>query len=608
MTADALKAVQLATESLFGNMEKLGALSRTGIFAGELNKSIGMIGLAKGGEEGRGFIVAKDSSPDALDYFWTKVNINDMEDLDPLLFLHKAAFAIHTAAARVEIAQQLGTFFGRTAKQIKATGENIADYVKLDPEDDFAKIIGDENLLYPKSIIENFAYAKDYLNYEKTFGDNVLKRVVDVSDNITYVLKSTNTTLRPGHWITTIVGESMMSALAGVKLSDYSKATRILNKIRPNAFNNAEDQFRAYAQMNAARGMTVKASEFDDVYWLSGDKKQIVPDEIIFTLAERYAGIVAPGRSIEDLLAGDTTTFKGLMGKFHRGMDKLSIAAAHRDNFFRMSQFITELGRVKGAKSLEEAAVFAGTQVRKWRPTVSGLSAFERKYARRLIYFYTWQRIALTRIAAVMLEKPGIATIPSKIQYAFGEYNGFNPESFGDPWDPQGVYASYNTGSVFGPQFQGPRGEGDAWGIQPAVQPIDIMAQITRPFTIQPGEDPLGTMAEGASDLFGANLNPVIRTLVESSTKSRLGTGTDLPSPSEYLINQVGVLSTLSKVTGIGQDPNPYDTPQDVEEKNARLIANLLFGQRVQDYSTGATEYRWRMDQMDTIKRLMGTE
>ena len=137
-----------------------------------------------------------------------------------------------------------------------------------------------------------------------------------------------------------------------------------------------------------------------------------------------------------------------------------------------------------------------------------------------------------------------------------------NPESIGDPWDPNANYASYHTGQLWGPQFQGPDGKGDAWGIQPSIQPIDVVGQVFKPFTLQPGQSPL--------------------------------------------ISQVGVLSTLSKLTGVGQDPNPYETDEERRINNGRLLSNFFSGQRLTDYNSPGTDYKWKLDQQEMIKRMTG--
>ncbi len=587
-----------AFDVLLGNDNIFGAARSFSIMKSELNDALRQFGLGS----------LRIGDGQTLDNFWHAYEPKENgKAISAFEFLNLLNLSVHRAASRVEIASQFSQFVGKTAKEIKESGEILSDYVKIDTDTGIGELLGETNKLVHKDDFERLKYVQSYLNYDSVFSEGALGRIVDVTDKITYVLKSTNTLLRPGHHVVSIIGEAAMNLLAGVRLSSYNNTARILNRFRPGQYENAGEPFKAYAELNAAKGKRLKADEFDNIYWIRPDgKREIVPDEIIYRLAERWGVLVHPGGSLEDFMVTGDAMLKGAYAGWHRGMNKISVFASHRDNFFRLTHFIDELQKTTGAKSIEEAAMAAATAIREWHPTAGSLSAFERKYARRAVYFYTWQRIALTKIIATMLERPGIATIPSKVQYAIADANGFNPESFGDPWDPDGIYASWHTGQLWGPQFQGPAGEGDAWGIQPAIQPIDIIGQIAKTFTLQPGQDPLTSMAQGAGDLMGANLNPVIRTLIESSAQSRLGEGGDLPGAPEYLLNQIGVVNTISKLTGIGQDPNPYETPQETEEKNARLVFNLLFGQRVTDYSTPATQYRWTLDQQEIARRLAG--
>ncbi len=72
------------------------------------------------------------------------------------------------------------------------------------------------------------------------------------------------------------------------------------------------------------------------------------------------------------------------------------------------------------------------------------------------------------------------------------------------------------------------------------------------------------------------------------------------------MLSQVGVLSTLSKVTGVGQDENPYETPEQRAVNNDRLISNFFSGQRMTDYNSGGTDYKWKLDQQEMLKRMTG--
>lgn len=591
-------ALDGAFDVLLGSKNVFGAAKSLGIMKTELNTALRQFGL--------GSLRLGDGQ--TFDNFWLAYEPKENgKPINAFEFLNLLNLAVHRAASRVEIASQFDNFVAKTPKQITDAGESLKDYVEIKTDTSIGELLGETNKLVHKDDAERLKYVQDYLNYDSVFSEGALSRVIDVTDRVTYVLKSTNTLLRPGHHVTSIVGEAAMNLLAGVRISSYNNTARILNKFRPGQYENAGEPFKAYAELNAVKGKRIKASEFDTVSWIRPDgKREVLPDEIVYQLAERWGVLVHPGGSLEDFMATGDAMLKGAYAKFHNGMNKISVFASHRDNFFRLTHFIDELQRTTGAKTVEEAALAAATAIRQWHPTAGSLSAFEKKYARRVVYFYTWQRVALTKVVATMIERPGIVTIPSKVQYAIADANGFNPESFGDPWDPDGIYASWHTGQMWGPQFQGPAGEGDAWGVQPAIQPIDIVGQLAKPFTLQPGRDPITSMAQGASDLFGQNLNPIVRTLVESSTQSRLGEGGDLPGAPEYLLNQIGVVNTISKLTGIGQDPNPYETPQETEEKNARLVFNLLFGQRVTDYSTPASQYKWTLDQQEIARRLAG--
>jgi hypothetical protein len=287
---------------------------------------------------------------------------------------------------------------------------------------------------------------------------------------------------------------------------------------------------------------------------------------------------------------------------------KLAEFSSHRDNIFRLAHFIKEIEKGGVFGSFQEAAIAAAKEVTTYHPTIGGLSAFERKVMRRAVFFYTWQRIAATKVAQLVLEQPGKVTIPSKIQYAFAEANGFNPESFGDPWDPDGVYASWNTGSTFGPQFQGPAGKGDAWGFGPAIPQLDIMNSLFGGFTVQPGQSGLDVLTRGTQNLAGQNLSPLPKWFAELSTGNRVGTGGNINNYLEYAIDQVGGINTLSKITGIGQDPETGLTPSEQGERKTRLLANWFLGQKLQDYSTSQTIRQWNTDQRLMMQRLTGQE
>jgi hypothetical protein len=577
-------------------------------YGAELNRMFDMRGFFDIGEGA--FRLADDAGPMAVKYSWAAADVD--EKFTSLTFLSNYASAIHAVQTRIGIGESFSSFFGKSLDTIKKEGLRESDYVKIDPEDEFAKYLNPD-VLYDASELERLRYVKEYVLYPKSFSSKSMQKIVDISDRITSVLKAAHTTWRPGHHVTSIVGEAIMNAFAGVNSPKYyGNALDILREFDPSIYKADSNSFKAYAEIGAPKNLKVSDEKFDKIGYINSKtgKRVVVSKAAVAYMCDQLGIFTRGGAStVEDLdLRGMADFQSGLIGGATRANSKLAEFSSHRDNIFRVAHFIKEIEKGGVYASFEEAAIAAAKRVTTYHPTIGGLSAFERKVMRRAVFFYTWQRIAATKVAQLVLEQPGKITIPSKIQYAFAESNGFNPESFGDPWDPDGVYASWNTGSTFGPQFQGPAGKGDAWGFGPAIPQLDIMNSLFGGFTVQPGQSGLDVLTRGTQNLAGQNLSPLPKWFAELSTGNRVGTGGNINNYLEYAIDQVGGLNTLSKVTGIGQDPETGLTPTEQAERKTRLLANWFLGQKLQDYSTSQTIRQWNTDQRLMMQRLTGQE
>jgi hypothetical protein len=597
-----------AISAMFGKGGVVANSINVPYFGSELNRMFDMRGFFDIGEGA--FRLADDAGPMAVKYSWAAADIS--EDFTSLTFLSNYASAIHAVQTRIGIGESFSSFFGKTLDDISKEGLTKSDYVKIDPEDEFAKYLNPDKL-YDASELERLRYVKQYVLYPKSFSSKSMQTIVDMSDRITSVLKAAHTTWRPGHHVTSIVGEAIMNAFAGVNSPKYyANSIDILRTFDPGRYNADSNAFKAYAEVGAPKNLIVSDEKFTEIGYINSTtgKRTLVSKEAMAYAAERLGILTRGGAStVEDLdLRGMADFQSGAIGATTRVNSKLAEFSSHRDNLFRMAHFVKEIEKGGVFKSFEEAAIHAAKEVTTYHPTIGGLSAFERKVMRRAVFFYTWQRIAATKVAQLVLEQPGKVTIPSKIQYAFAESNGFNPESFGDPWDPDGVYASWNTGSTFGPQFQGPAGKGDAWGFGPAVPQLDIMNSLFGGFTVQPGQSGLDVLTRGTQNLAGQNLSPLPKWFAELSTGNKVGTGGNINNYLEYAIDQVGGLNTLSKITGIGQEPETGLSTSEQGEKKTRLLANWFLGQKLQDYSTSQTIKQWNNDQRLMIERLTGQE
>jgi hypothetical protein len=602
-----------AVAAMFGADGVLSNSIEHTIFADELNA---MFAMRKFYDVGDVPLRLPDKAgPVGIKYSWADAKIVDgkgKDEFTSLTFLANYANALHAVQTRIGIGASFSRQFGKTLQQIKEEGLNIESFTKLDPEDEFAKYI-DTDKLFDASEWEKLRYLKNYVLYPKSFSTESMQKVVDFSDMITSVLKGAHTTWRPGHHVTSVIGEALMNTFAGVNSPKYySNAFKLLREFDPSIYKGDPNMFKAYAEVGAPKGKQLDTRKFDEIGYINSatGKRTIVSGKLIAQMAEELGVLTRGGAStVEDLdLRGIGDLGGGVVGGVSRFNGTLAEFSSHRDNIFRMAHFIKEIEKGGVFKNFEEAAINAAKQVTTFHPTIGGLSAFERKYMRRAVFFYTWQRIAATKVFELLLEQPGKITIPSKIQYAFAEANGFNPESFGDPWDPDGVYASWHTGSLFGPQFKGPGGEGDAWGFGPAVPQLDIMNSLLGQYDIQPGQSGFDVLLEGSQNLAGQNLSPLPKWFVELTSGNRVGTGGDINNYLEYAIDQVGGLNTLSKLTGVGQEPETGLTPDEQAERKTRLLMNWFLGQKLQDYTTSQTIKQWKTDQRLMIERLTGQD
>ena len=582
-------------------------------FADELNGMFRIRGILDIGEE-EAFKLPTKIGPAGVKYSWARAEIGPLKasatgkQFNSLTFLSNYAHAMHAVQTRIGIGQAYSSAMGRTAQEIKDEGLDPKLFMKIDTEDEFGKYL-DPNKFYEISELDRMRYIKDYITYERGFGQGTMQRIVDLSDLITGVLKASNTTWRAGHHVTSIVGEAIMNSIAGVNNPKYyGNAWKLLTTYDPARYKGDANAFKAYAEYSTPKGMRIKATENDTVGYISSvtGKRTIVSEAQIYKLADELGILTRGGAStVEDLdLRGIGDIGGGAMGALSRANSTLADISSKRDNFFRMAHFIKEIEKGGIYASIDEAAIAAAKTVTTYHPTIGGLSAFERKYMRRAVYFYTWQRIAATKVFQLMIERPGVVTVPSKIQYAFAEANGFSPESFGDPWDPNGVYASWDTGSVFGPQFQGSQGEGDAMGFRPAIPQLDILQGLFGGYTMQPGQTGTDVLFRGSQNLAGQNLSPLPKWIAEGLTGDRVGSGTAIRNPLEYAIDQVGGINTISKLTGIGRDPETGMTSDEIANRDARLLINWLTGTKLQDYSTGQSLRQWSKDQREFMRRL----
>jgi hypothetical protein len=336
-----------------------------------------------------------------------------------------------------------------------------------------------------------------------------------------------------------------------------------------------------------------------------GEYGTITAEQVLQAAKDR--GLLPPATVIEDLYDQDilATRFSELLEK---GQAALSLGAAarggrvegvlmgiseYRDHFARMQHFIQVIRKAQSGeyltrgifrmakpKNLDELFDIGAERVMKFHPDVSQLSAFEAKYMRRIIPFYSWTRGAVTALAESIIMNPGRLNIPNKAAYNIAIASGVDPNSLYDPFPDDQLFPSFLREEMQGPQFEV---GGKYYGISPGIASWDVFNML--------GPDPI-------RGIVGAT-NPLLRAPIELLAGSSLGTGARIRDVSDYVDSSIPGVNYISSIsgtsftgsiasllTGGGFDPQyQYAAGNKGPQDQAISALNWLTGLGIKDYS-----------------------
>lgn len=585
-------------------------LDMNGIFGKDMIKSMKVLGLGKIADD---ISSSSGYADDAWNEWWKTIPIDQGDNA--LTIMSKVYASMQLSKIKPTMAASLRHHFNHTAdgltreQAVKAGYRPIADNTPLGEY----MSIGDKPPLFHPEIINRMSAVNAHLEYERSFSGNWGK-IWTKTDAIVGAMKSSITIWRPGHHMVSFVGNTLFNTAAGVGLGDYVAAIKMLGR-RGDVLDIDETVLADAIRAGAPDGYKVK-NNGDTITMLVGGKRQEVPLEVALRLADETAGVPISPRTAKDAIDDNNANqfgFDGIVQKnpILRGISKadheIAKVAAVRDNLARYALFVKEL-RTGTFRDLEDAALQAGQKVHEFHPTVGTLSAGERKYARRIFYFYTWQKQALFKIMELAANQPQWVTMPSKLQYAIATANGMNPESFGDGWDPEGLYASYYADSVFSPQMRDK--DLGAVGIRPASPQLDVIDAYFSQVAVQPGRsfwEGMGEMmANAATDIFAKNVSPLFKIPAELITRNRVGGMGKIDNVGEYLLDQTG-LGSLSRVAGFvpwGEQRSDFKDGEYGIKDRERQSWNWLFGLKTTYYESPVSLERARKERIDYWQRV----
>ena len=488
----------------------------------------------------------------------------------------------------------------------------------------------DKDQYYPREMLTELANMDKYFAASRTLDEGgIFDKFFRYVDPITNSLKASVTLWRPGHHVTNILGESLMNSLAGVvNPIDYISAYKALAGVG-HADRKSQTALEQYLSLAAPEGTQLKQAAGIPVRIRGGNVDEISPTQF-WDLANQSGSIIHHNQA-EDIInegsqvigrSADSVPSSPKQNPTLRALQKVNkIAApgwlgkfsANRDNVFRLAH-AAKILRTREFDNVQQAMSAMTKEINSFHPNMLTLGAAEQKYVRRMIYFYTWQRQAITRVFMSMIDTPGRITIAPKALYNAGVANGVEGQSWGEPIPDESGIPDYLRGNIG--QFMFYRGLTDGepeqmqdylWGASINAPQLDILGSVFGTVKVDPEASATdqfwGVSNELVDKNIWQNLPPIFKIPAELGTRAKFGTGTPIEEGTEgqYLLDQTGLRAPLlfAGVTDTGEDDPAID-----QMKRETAFRNWLTGTKQTIYN-GPEQYDiWYRQQLEKDRLL----
>lgn len=513
-------------------------------------------------------------------------------------FMQGTNYAMHHAMLIPNIAADLGARIGNRAYSISDADAAAAGWVKISKSGPLGKWM-DTTQYYHPSDLKQLAVVEKALDYPAALNSKIIK----ASDNITTVVKASLTVWNFAHHVVSLMGEIFMNTLAGVGPKNYVYAARMMAKA-----NDLKNPFARNTKIGANDFGGIKFN-IDDllaegpgipVRFFKGGNK-VISDEQMYRLLDEE-GILLTQNSAEDLItvngeiAGRGNAFTRFFAPVIKANRSLGEFSARRDNIPRLAHAM----QVATSRTFKDPADMLDQirrEVFEWHPTMQMLSPFERKYARRAFFFYTWQRGAMNKIIESITERPAALMVPIKMNYEASSIGG-EPQGFGHPMPNDPNLPDFMARNIMGPHWYDENG--NVQSISFSAPQLDLLQQFFGAIQFDPNQDLAQNLAKNAQVVLRGNtvnqMAPIPKLGIESMTgvtmigdtpRQIVPEGADIiPEVTQHLIDQTG-LGRLSKITGVtpfGQRSDATD-PNEQATRAEQLIKNTFTGLKFNDAS-----------------------
>lgn len=502
---------------------------------------------------------------------------------DWLTALKGMNFALHNAMLMPNIAADLSARVGHRAMGMTTKEAVENGWKKTTGEGQLAQFL-DPTQYYSPDDLRQLANLQNALAYNTKFNN----KLILATDKTTSVIKASLTLWNPAHHIVSAMGETFMNALAGVMSPKvYYQALEALARVGDLKSPFTENTSKALNDFTRNIDINKLPAEGKGIPIRIGGKSRVIPFEsVVQALEER--GFLINQNSVEDFIyqGGEivekSTAFSRMFSPIIKANRGLGEFAARRDNVFRLAHAF-DLMQKNAYRSVDDMFDHVGREINSWHPTMQFLSPWEQKYARRAVFFYTWQRGALTKIFEAVAERPGAVIAPLKMNYEASTIGG-EPEGFGHPMPNDPNLPDFAARNILGPHWYD--AEGNVQSISFSAPQLDLIQQFFGALQYNPNMDLMENLGENAQMMYKENtigmMAPIPKLGIESMTGvTMLG---DRPMSidnwPEHIIDQTG-LGRLSKITGIsplGGPRSDIESEDQQTERSQQLIKNMLTG------------------------------
>ena len=256
------------------------------------------------------------------------------------------------------------------------------------------------------------------------------------------------TIYNPVHHVRNFAGDSFLLFGDGGKVRHLGAAAKMLNKYK-EANYDTEVLFKGISprgmpletagDIEKLKSMVMRGpTEGKTTVKVKGTDTTFSDDQI---MAMAYqTGMFQTAGNVEDIMQAGANFISDFGNKYSRlanplggrGHKVATRTAENREHLVRLAHYVhaVETSGVKRLKGMSDSQYRklimedAAQRVRKYHPDGLDLTAFERKYMRRAIPFYSWQRKSIPLILGISVQRPGLVTAYPKAQQAVSYGSG----------------------------------------------------------------------------------------------------------------------------------------------------------------------------------------